>query len=31
MMDVDGTDVPLLEIRSVAWNAPEKESQDASA
>jgi type VI secretion system protein ImpE len=31
MMDVDGTDVPLLEIRSVAWNAPEKESEDASA
>jgi type VI secretion system protein ImpE len=31
MMDVDGTDVPLLEIRSVTWNAPEKESEDASA
>jgi type VI secretion system protein ImpE len=36
MMDVDGTDVPLLEIRSVEWTAPEKEapekeSQDASA
>ena len=31
MMDVDGTDVPLLEIRSIAWNAPEKESEDASA
>jgi type VI secretion system protein ImpE len=31
MMDIDGVDVPLLEIRSVVWNAPEKESQDASA
>jgi type VI secretion system protein ImpE len=36
MMDVDGADVPLLEIRSVEWTAPEKEapekeSQDASA
>ena len=31
MMDVDGVDVPLLEIRSVVWSAPEKESQDASA
>ena len=36
MMDVDGVDVPLLEIRSIVWNAPEKESegkesQDASA
>jgi type VI secretion system protein ImpE len=31
MMDVDGSDVPLLEIRSVVWTAPEKESQDASA
>jgi type VI secretion system protein ImpE len=31
MMDVDGTDVPLLEIRSIVWNAPEKESEDGSA
>ena len=31
MMVVDGADVPLLEIRSVVWSAPEKESQDASA
>ncbi len=31
MMVVDGADVPLLEIRSVTWSAPEKESQDASA
>jgi type VI secretion system protein ImpE len=31
MMVVDGADVPLLDIRSVAWSAPEKESQDASA
>jgi type VI secretion system protein ImpE len=31
MMDIDGTDVPLLEIRSVVWTAPEKESEDASA
>jgi type VI secretion system protein ImpE len=31
MMDVDGSDVPLLEMRSVVWSAPEKESQDASA
>ena len=30
MMDVDGTDVPLLEMRSVTWDAPEKESDDAS-
>ena len=30
MMDVDGTDVPLLEMRSVTWEAPEKESDDAS-
>jgi type VI secretion system protein ImpE len=31
LMDVDGTDVPLLDVRSVTWNAPEKESEDASA
>jgi len=31
LMVVDGADVPLLEIRSVVWSAPEKESQDASA
>jgi type VI secretion system protein ImpE len=31
MMVIDGVDVPLLEIRSVIWLAPEKESQDASA
>jgi type VI secretion system protein ImpE len=31
MMLVDGVEVPLLEIRSVVWSAPEKESQDASA
>jgi type VI secretion system protein ImpE len=31
MMLLDGADVPLLEIRSIAWDAPEKESQDASA
>jgi type VI secretion system protein ImpE len=31
LMDVDGVDVPLLEIRSIVWTAPEKESQDASA
>jgi type VI secretion system protein ImpE len=31
MMDVDGSDVPLLQMRSVVWTAPEKESQDASA
>jgi type VI secretion system protein ImpE len=31
MMLVDGVEVPLLELRSVAWSAPEKESQDASA
>jgi type VI secretion system protein ImpE len=30
-MVIDGVEVPLLEIRSVAWSAPEKESQDASA
>jgi len=28
---IDGVEVPLLEIRSVVWSAPEKESQDASA
>src|SRR5664280_53816 len=31
MMSVDGVDVPLLEIRSVAWSAPEKESEHAPA
>lgn len=31
MMLVDGVEVPLLQIRSVVWSAPEKESQDASA
>jgi len=31
MMLIDGVEVPLLEIRSVVWSAPEKESQDASA
>jgi type VI secretion system protein ImpE len=31
MMVVDGVEVPLLELRSVRWTAPEKESQDASA
>ena len=31
MMVVDGADVPLLDISSVVWSAPEKESQDASA
>lgn len=31
MMAVDGVDVPLLEIRSVVWSAPEKESQNAPA
>jgi len=40
MMDVDGVDVPLIEMRSIEWCAPEKEpqkepegkeSQDASA
>ncbi len=30
-MVIDGVDVPLLQIRSVTWTAPEKESQDASA
>jgi type VI secretion system protein ImpE len=28
---IDGVEVPLLELRSVSWSAPEKESQDASA
>jgi type VI secretion system protein ImpE len=31
MMVIDGVDVPLLELRSVVWSAPEKEPQDASA
>jgi len=31
MMIIDGVDVPLLDIRSVTWTAPEKESHDASA
>ncbi|MGA9669831.1 MAG: type VI secretion system accessory protein TagJ [Terracidiphilus sp.] len=31
MILIDGVDVPLLEIRSVEWSVPEKESQDASA
>ncbi len=31
IMVIDGVDVPLLDIRSVTWTAPEKESQDASA
>jgi type VI secretion system protein ImpE len=31
IMVVDGVDVPLLDVRSVVWSAPEKESQDASA
>ena len=31
MMVIDGTDVPLLDLRSVTWSAPEKESKDASA
>jgi type VI secretion system protein ImpE len=31
MMVVDGVEIPLLDIRSVVWSAPEKESQDASA
>jgi type VI secretion system protein ImpE len=31
MMLIDDVEVPLLEIRSVVWTAPEKESQDASA
>jgi type VI secretion system protein ImpE len=31
MMLIDGVEVPLLQIRSVVWSAPDKESQDASA
>jgi hypothetical protein len=31
MMDIDGVEVPLLQIRSAEWLVPEKESQDASA
>ncbi len=31
MILIDGVEVSLLEIRSVQWSAPEKESQDASA
>jgi len=31
MILIDEVEVPLLNIRSVVWNAPEKESQDASA
>jgi type VI secretion system protein ImpE len=35
MMQIDGVDIPLLEVRSVEWSGPEsspqKESQDASA
>ena len=31
MMVVDGVEMPLLDIRSVTWSGPEKESQDASA
>lgn len=30
-MIVDEAEIPLLDIRSVTWSAPEKESQDASA
>ena len=28
---IDDVEVPLLELRSVVWSAPDKESQDASA
>jgi protein involved in temperature-dependent protein secretion len=28
MMLIDGVEVPLLEIRSVVWTAPDKERQD---
>jgi type VI secretion system protein ImpE len=28
---IDGVEVPLLELRSVVWSVPEKESQNASA
>ncbi|MGA2890549.1 MAG: type VI secretion system accessory protein TagJ [Terracidiphilus sp.] len=31
MMVIDGTDVPLLDVRSVTWSAPGEESHDASA
>jgi type VI secretion system protein ImpE len=31
MILIDDVEVPLLNIRSVVWSAPEKESQDASA
>jgi type VI secretion system protein ImpE len=31
MMIIDGIEVPLLELRSVAWSAPEKESPNAPA
>jgi len=31
MMLIDDVEVPLLELRSVTWSAPDKESQDASA
>ena len=31
MILIDEVEVPLLNIRSVVWSAPEKESQDASA
>ena len=31
LMLIDDVEVPLLELRSVVWSAPEKESQDASA
>ena len=31
MMQIDGTDVPLLSLRSVEWQAGQKESNDASS
>jgi type VI secretion system protein ImpE len=31
IMVIDGVEVPLLQIRSVVWSAPEKERQDAPA
>lgn len=31
MILIDGVEVPLLQIRSVVWSAPEKERQDGSA
>jgi protein involved in temperature-dependent protein secretion len=31
MMVVDGVERPLLELRSIQWNAREKESGDAPA